>query len=166
MIQVLVVEDDPLVSATIQAELEDYCSAEVICRRTGASAMEVLKTRRLNAALIDALLPDMSGLELAERAANLNIPIMMTSGHPDAIVLCRRYSVPCIEKPFSPATLAERTISLIRQAEENIALVVASCAKLRERADSLRIVITESRRLIEESERNRDRRLRPGPLGR
>jgi DNA-binding response OmpR family regulator len=35
-------------------------------------------------AIIDVNLPEISGYELARRAANRNIPTLLSSGHPDA----------------------------------------------------------------------------------
>jgi DNA-binding response OmpR family regulator len=156
-----------LVSATMEAELVDYCGAAVTCRRTGRRAIEAMKSRRFDAALIDALLPDMNGFELIQQAACLNIPALLTTGHPDAISICQHYSMPYLEKPFLPATLAERTIDLVREHQQNVALVLASSDRLKKTIGDLRRVMAESRRLIEETMQLRERnlRVRHRPLG-
>jgi len=153
VIQMLIVEDDPLVADTMQAGLEEHYGAAVIWRGTGFSAVETMKRRQLDIGVIDALLPDMNGFQLARQAANMNIPSLITTGHPDIILLCEHYSFPFLAKPFLPAALVERTVNLIREPEQNIKLVLASCAKLEDAAGSLRNVLRESSRLAEESRR-------------
>jgi CheY-like chemotaxis protein len=151
MLRVLVVDDEPTVCDAMQAGLEEYCGATVLCRSTGVAAMEVMKGQRIDAIVTDVDLPDINGFELAERAANLNIPILLAPGHPDAMAMCLRYSYPHLAKPFLPTDLAEKAIQIIRAAAENIAQVRASSAKLRATAANLDEAIKEARRTIAQS---------------
>jgi DNA-binding NtrC family response regulator len=148
MPRVLVVDDDLTVCDAIQAGLEEYCGATVICRSTGVAAIEVMRDQRLDAIITDADLPDINGFELAERAANLNIPILLAPGHPDAMALCQQYSYPHLAKPFLPSDLAEKAIQIIRAAAENIAQVRASTMKLVATAADLDEAIKQARRTI------------------
>ena len=137
MFRVLVVDDEPTVSETVQAGLEEFCGAEVMCRETGAAGVAALREKRLDAALFDVDLPDMSGFELAERAVSLNIPVLLMPGHPSSIDICQHCDYPHLPKPFLPEDLAERTLRLIRAAEGNIAQVRAATERLKANAAGL-----------------------------
>jgi len=151
MLRVLVVDDEPTICDAIQAGLEEYCGATVLCRSTGVAALEVMKGQRLDAIVTDVDLSDINGFELAERAANLNIPILLAPGHPDAVMMCARYSYPHLAKPFLPSDLAEKAIQIIRAAAENIAQVRASTAQLTATAADLYEAIKQARRTIAQS---------------
>jgi DNA-binding response OmpR family regulator len=157
MLNLLVVDDDSIVAETMRMGLEDYCCADVVCTRTGTSALELMRVLHLDAVLIDASLPDITGFEVADYACQRSIPALITTGHPDSVLVCRHYGYPFLKKPFLPSTLAERTRGLIRLAQENVAMVRASNARLRQVAGDLGKVIMEGRRLVEESRRARVR---------
>lgn len=148
MLNILLVDDDPLVRDTLGMGLEDYCSAMVVCSNNGASAIEAMQHHRLDAMITDVDLPDFSGLELAERAANQNIPTLLVPGHADAVAVCVQYNYPLLAKPFLPSTLAEETLRIIRSAEKNVAQVRASSQKLKATAAGLAEAIAEARRLV------------------
>jgi DNA-binding response OmpR family regulator len=107
-----------------------------------------MKGQRLDAMITDVDLPDINGFELAECAANLNVPILLAPGHPDAVSVCLQYSYPHLAKPFLPSDLAERAIQIIRAAADNIAQVRASTAKLVTTAADLDEAIKQARRTI------------------
>ena len=160
MLRVLVVDNDATVTVAVRAGLEEFCGASVLCSDNATEAAELLRRQRLDAAVIDVELPEISGFGLAERAASLNIPVVLTTGHPDGLLLCRRHGFPFIEKPFLPDTLAKQTLLAVRAARLNIARVLASAEQLRRSGTNLREAVEEARRLVAESARNRDRRLR------
>lgn len=155
VLNLLVVDDDPIVSETMRKGLENYCWADVVCTGTGASAIELLRVLRLDAALVDASLPDMTGFEVVDYACELNIPALITTGHPESLLVCRDYGYPFLEKPFLPSALVERTQALIRLARENVAMVRASNARVKQAARDSGMVIAEARRLVEESKESR-----------
>src|SRR6185312_2385554 len=151
MLRMLVVDDQPTVCKAIQAALEASCGATVICSQTGTSADAVLRSQRLDAAIVDAFLPDISGFELAERVAKLNVPVLLMAGHPDAVDVCATYSYPYLAKPFTTSKLADEVMGLIRCAAENIAGVLESSAKLRATATSLSEAMDQARRTVRQS---------------
>ncbi len=62
--------------------------------------------------VLDARLPEMSGIDLLDRLANDNIdvPVIMITGHGDAELIeaaTRRGVVKCFEKPFRSAELLD-----------------------------------------------------------
>ena len=151
MLRMLVVDDEPTVCDAMQAGLEEYCGATVLCRSTGGAAVDVMKNQRLDAIIADVDLPGINGFELAERAANLNIPILLSPGHPDAVAVCLQYSYPHLAKPFLPSDLAEKAIQIIRASAENIAQVRASTEKLMAGAADLDEAIKQARRTVDQS---------------
>ena len=83
--KVLVVENDPLVCGLVAELLEFELAADVRKAMTGASAVQAIDGGAFDLAIIDVLMPEISGFILAERAANKNIPSLLYSGHPDAL---------------------------------------------------------------------------------
>ena len=56
--------------------------------------------------MIDVMLPDMSGLELAGHAADRKVPVLLISGHLDLQDAGEMLDCPILAKPFSLRTLA------------------------------------------------------------
>jgi DNA-binding response OmpR family regulator len=73
MLKLLVVEPDADVSAVLKEGVEDSCAAVVTCAASGRVAAEVLCSRDVELALIAAVLPDLSGFDLARAAADCNV---------------------------------------------------------------------------------------------
>jgi DNA-binding NtrC family response regulator len=163
---VLIVEDEKLVADTCKWSLEDR-GAIVEVSGTGSHAMELMERKRFDSSLIDAILPDMTGFQVAAHAADLRIPVLITSGHPDATLLCQTYGFSFLPKPFSLDALVTQTFALIGQAEQNVALLAASCAALRDTVGDWRHVMIEARRLVQESaaSRQRNAEIKYTPLG-
>jgi DNA-binding response OmpR family regulator len=160
MLHVLLVQDGTTVTDAMQLTLAACCHASVTMSSTGSGAFTEMNRLWFDAAVIDAVLPDISGFDVAARAVDLHIPTLLTSGHPDVLALCQHYSLPVLEKPFLPALLAERTIQLIRQAEKNAADLAATFAALRETNQDLRSAMSEAWRLLNESVTAREGRAR------
>jgi len=151
MLRMLVVDDEPMVSSTVQAGLEDFCGAEVLCYETSSEGDVALQHKRFDAALLDVELPGINGFELAERAANLNVPVLLMPSHPVSIDICLRHGYPHLAKPFLPSILAERVIEAVCAAEENIAQVRAASVKLKGTASSLAEAITTAKHTVIET---------------
>jgi DNA-binding response OmpR family regulator len=120
VLQLMVADFDALVCDTIARGLEEFCAGRVLCTYTGRAALEAMDSTLLDAAVLEADLPGMSGFELAERAADRNIPVLLIPGHPDAVALCERHGYQYLPKPFSCDTLARETLRIIRRAKENV----------------------------------------------
>ena len=151
MLQVLVADSDPLVRETLALGLEAYCAARVVRCGTGAAAIEAMQRQRLDAAVLEADLPDISGFAVADRAGTMNIPVLLIPGRPDHALICRDYGYPCLLKPLLPTTLAEETLGIIRRAKENIDRVQASGEMLKQTFADLTEAIQTARRSTAES---------------
>jgi DNA-binding response OmpR family regulator len=84
MTAILVAEDEPGICDLLTDVLETELYAMVRCERTGSLALLAIETAGFYLAIIDVNMPEISGYELAKRAANRNIPALLSGGHPDA----------------------------------------------------------------------------------
>lgn len=85
----------------------------------GSMALSALDNNSIfDALIVDEILPDMTGLQLAETASTYGIPVLLISGEPRAIGDLgenRRY--PFLAKPFALAELEWRLRALLDAAE-------------------------------------------------
>jgi DNA-binding NtrC family response regulator len=148
---ILVVENDPDVSNFLINTLEVEFSAIVRAAGTGTLAAEAIETGAFDLAIIEVLTTEVSGYELANRAANKNIPALLYTGHPDALARLEECDCPHLAKPFKIAELVYEAATIITHAAQNIHRVRASLAKLQKTAAGLRAAMDESNQLIQES---------------
>jgi DNA-binding NtrC family response regulator len=105
---VLIVDDDPDICWALEHVLQGL-GVRCIRALDGQSALLAVRLNRLTLALLDAKLPDIDGLELAQqlRKAQEGIPIVVISGYfykDDPAIeeaLKQRLIQGFIEKPFS-----------------------------------------------------------------
>jgi len=105
--RVLVVDDDPLISASTAAMLEDLGHV-VIEASSAARALEVLRIGpRIDLVITDQAMPGMTGLELARqvRQAWPGTPVILASGYAD-LPDSADVPVPRLAKPYQQAELA------------------------------------------------------------
>jgi DNA-binding response OmpR family regulator len=149
---VLVVERDPGVCNFLIDALEIELSAFVKCVDTGSLGAKAIDTGCFDLAIIDVGMSQISGYELAKRAANRNIPALLSSEHPDAIRKLKEYDLPCLLKPYRLKELIFTSAQLIVYNQQNVRRVKVSLTRLLATTDGLRADIAESRRLMRESE--------------
>ena len=79
--QILVVEDDPLVSEVVVDALDGiYYTSRA---ETAAAAMECLRAGGIDAMLLDCTLPGGLDPHLVPMADDTGVPVILMSGHPD-----------------------------------------------------------------------------------
>ena len=93
--------------------------------------------------MIEAMLPDMTGFELAEIAADNNVPGLLIAGHPQGQERCRALGYPHLDKPFSLSALQAAATTVLRDARRNV-------ERLHEAYERLTAHSLEARRLMEE----------------
>lgn len=107
---VLVVDDDDRVRRTVEAVLKQF-GYEVLTAPGGAEALALLSRNenRVDVALVDLVMPRMSGRDLIERIRRLRptLPIIPTTGYvlPE---LEPQDRTPCLRKPFTAQDLLWR----------------------------------------------------------
>ena len=81
--RVLAVDDDPATLELIQTVLQSH-SCEVLTATSGGAALAILSEKRVDAVILDLLMPGMNGLEIADRIreseALRNIPLLVLTG--------------------------------------------------------------------------------------
>jgi CheY-like chemotaxis protein len=85
--RILVVDDEPALCELIGRFLSRW-GYQAECATSGAQALGILKSKNCDLALIDLMMPGMSGQELAPhiKRHNQNIPVIMISAFPPARV--------------------------------------------------------------------------------
>jgi two-component system, LuxR family, response regulator FixJ len=118
MIEVFIVDDDPLMHATLSIILSDE-SLKITSFTDGESFLNAAHWHAPACVLIDMHLPGCSGLELLKAldARHYRAPIFAISGRGDipmAVDAIRNGALDFIEKPFDPATVAMRVRAAIQ----------------------------------------------------
>jgi CheY-like chemotaxis protein len=122
--RVLIVDDDPSVCSFVAAALAGDC--EVLTAGTAELAMQIASTEPIGAVILDLVLPDLSGIELARllradpRTAVL--PVIMLTGTDDRraetealLAGAEDYLI----KPVEPTLLAERVLDVLARHSRN-----------------------------------------------
>jgi DNA-binding response OmpR family regulator len=151
MTSILVAERDPDVRELLTVILRADFAAAVVSHSTGEGAADAIATGAFDLALIDVGMRGITGYELARRAANMNIPTLLCTGHPDAIARLEAAECPHLAKPFRTRDLIEQAAAVIARAAENVCRVKASLTRLRPTVEGLEADLAESRLLVNES---------------
>ena len=133
--------------------LEEWAGTEVECVKDGEKGAEKIYGGHYSLAVIDCLLPDLSGLRLAELAINENVPVLLMTGHPDIIAKLEAVDLPYLCKPFTFEELLSKSQAVISEARLNIERVRASLATLEARQDAIALSIKELKALMFETAR-------------
>ena len=149
--RVLVVDDAEAVCAVVADCFEDWPGTEVECAHDGHEGLKMLQAAKFDLALVDIMLPGLSGFDLAQAAINDDVPVLSLSGHPETTAKLVAADFPHLEKPFRMADLLHESQKAIANSQENVARVRASLAKLKERAEAVHDAMEETRRLLTES---------------
>ncbi|HZO29107.1 MAG TPA: response regulator [Chloroflexota bacterium] len=112
---VLVVEDDASIRSLI-AELLDDAGYRVLEADCGKMALSLAREHAPSVALVDYMLPDMSGLDVLERLRtqreSRHIPVMLVSGRAHQLVDRQHGADGVLMKPFDINVLLDRVDAL------------------------------------------------------
>ena len=127
---ILVTEDDSDILELIVYSLETE-GFRVHAAKTGQDALSILSDESVDLAILDVMLPDMSGIELCrkiKREERLeNIPVLFVTAkdeETDKLIGFKVGADDYLTKPFSPKELVARAKALVRRAK---AARTASC---------------------------------------
>lgn len=122
-INILVVEDNTRTMRLIQAVLKDMGVGQVFSARDGREAQTFLDgaAELINLIICDWNMPRMTGLDLLKqvRTVDPHLPFLMVTarGTVDSVMAAKKSGVSAyIVKPFSPAELEQKVVSLARHA--------------------------------------------------
>lgn len=107
MRSVLLVEDNALVSSTI-SEAFSLSGVALTHAADGPAALVALESSRHDLALIDVGLPGLSGIDVAKRAVELEVPAVLMTGYGDVLAKADGLLFPVLSKPFRVRELVLR----------------------------------------------------------
>nr|UXE45530.1 hypothetical protein Hi04_10k_c4997_00014 [uncultured bacterium] len=100
---VLIVEDEPMIIEVLQGTLElEY---RVSSAKTVRQALAFLRTSHVDVVLVDSVLPDGRGAEVARVAETVGAAVIAMSGYPEAMDDLQRSQHLYLCKPFGPTAL-------------------------------------------------------------
>ena len=120
-LKILVVEDEPEIRELLKFSLEraDY---DVIEAESAEAAVSLLTDKKPDAAVVDWMLPGMSGVALAKRLRKddftSDIPLLMLTARSEEMDLLESFDAgfdDYMSKPFSPKELIARLKALLRR---------------------------------------------------
>ena len=116
---VLVVDDNEDVGAFAETLLGEL-GHTVIRARSGAEALRLAAEARIDAVFTDVVMPEMSGLELAERLHEQRpeLPVILTTGFSDRIATSGGGGLPVVYKPYRLETIAAALGEAMRPKED------------------------------------------------
>ncbi len=135
MPHVLVVDDFPGICPVLQQGLEAVPNCRVSTASSGEAALPLLDRDRPDLVILDALLPGITGIDLADDASRRGIPVILMTGDGDASDALDDSGWRHLHKPFRLDALLVEVRSVLAQAQQNVAMVQASIQRLRETRD-------------------------------
>ncbi len=119
-IKILVVDDESKILDIIKSYLEKERYV-VYTATNGKEALDLFEKIKPNLAILDLMLPDISGEEVCNKIRKTsNIPIIMVTAKVEEKDIINGLNIGAddyIEKPFSPRELVARTIAILRRME-------------------------------------------------
>jgi DNA-binding response OmpR family regulator len=114
--QILIVDDDPLLLRSLQLDLLNH-GYGVIAAASGQEALTKIDTMRPDLAVLDLMMPGMSGFELAKQLrSHVELPIIMLTSIDDEATLVEglaRYADDYVTKPYRQGELRARIQKLL-----------------------------------------------------
>ena len=116
--KILIIEDEPTITDTIQYALETE-GFETMCLGTGGEALPLLDRDSIDLIILDIGLPDMNGMELCKEIRKKHtIPIIFLTARADEVDRVVGLEIggdDYVTKPFSPRELTARVKAVLRR---------------------------------------------------
>ncbi|MGW8195528.1 MAG: sigma-54-dependent transcriptional regulator, partial [Desulforhopalus sp.] len=111
-VHVLIVDDDVSILEVLEARLT-ASGYHVYSTSSGPAALEILKKNRVDILISDMKMPEMSGMDLLEKATELTpqLPVIFLTAYgtiPDAVHAVKAGAVDYLTKPFDGKELVRR----------------------------------------------------------
>lgn len=118
--QILVVDDEEHLRELVQMCLEDLAGWQTIGAASGEECLELLKTERPNAILLDVTMPAMDGLAVCQRLQSdpitRSIPVILLTAKvlpSDRLKFAQIGVTGVISKPIQPTTLMQEVAEIL-----------------------------------------------------
>ena len=129
MQHILVIGGEPAVCHLVRSALQQDGRYRVTQASSSKEALPLLGHDRPSLAIIDSSLPDMTGIELAERARRQDVPVLLLTDRPAAERADRGFVT--LGKPIVLDDLLQRSRALIAEAKQQHHLLRESLRRLR-----------------------------------
>ncbi|NUR76205.1 MAG: response regulator transcription factor [Thermoleophilia bacterium] len=120
MSRILVVDDEETIRDAVRYLLQAE-GLEVVCRSDGTSALETAAQDEFDLIVLDVMLGDISGIEVARRVRSGNdVPILLLTardGEADVVLGFEAGADDYVVKPFSKLELVSRARAILRRRE-------------------------------------------------
>jgi two-component system KDP operon response regulator KdpE len=115
--RILIVDDEPGIGTVLRVEFS-VSGYDVSTTTSGAEAIDLVRTQEPDIVLLDALMPDVSGIDvLKEVRAFSQVPVIIFTGHEDMVKAALRLGAnDFISKPFDHELLMEKVASILNVA--------------------------------------------------
>ena len=137
----MVVDDQSDIGEVLRTGLEQLGHYRVSTAVGGDAALPLLDRDRPDLAVLDAVLPGMSGIELAVHALRRDIPVLLMTGEAAMQERLQGAGWPHLRKPFHLKDLVAEVEATIAQRREHMVLIRASLDRLFETAGDLEEVL-------------------------
>jgi DNA-binding LytR/AlgR family response regulator len=155
VVRVLIVDDEPLSRSSLENALRARNDIQALdCANDAVEALELLQNRSYDVLLLDIQMPELSGIELADRLNKWRRPIpsivFVTAHHQYAVAAFEKHAVDYVLKPFSDDRVQEALDTAIRRTEsERAAQLVKILPQLEEvLSKSAKIAIKTKQRIL------------------
>ena len=118
--KILVIDDEINLCTVIQACLENLGGWETLTALSGREGLAIAQAQKLDAILLDVMMPDLDGLtlfrELQNDSATQAIPVILLTAKvqsTDFAQFAKLGVAGVIAKPFDPLTLAEQVAATL-----------------------------------------------------
>jgi len=121
-VRVLIVDDEPLSRSSLENTLRARNDVHTLdCANDAVEALELLQNRSYDVLLLDIHMPELSGIELADRLNKWRRPIpsivFVTAHHQYAVAAFEKHAVDYVLKPFAQNRVHEALDMAIRRTE-------------------------------------------------
>jgi CheY-like chemotaxis protein len=117
LLRVLIVEDEPLVSMTLEGIIEDAVPSVVIVKSSVREAKAVIE-EAFNFALLDVDVTNGKTYEIARLLDVKRVPFVFVSGSVKEELPVDLQNVPFIPKPFHPSQIRDAVLAAARPEPE------------------------------------------------
>jgi CheY-like chemotaxis protein len=143
---VLVIGAEPSTLDVVLSALRDTGRYRVTHAASSVEALPLLERDRPSLAIIDSALADMPGLELAERARQQDVPVLLLTEHPGSVPGKSGFAT--LGKPLAVLDLIQRSRALIAESRHEHHLARASRGKLEASGAGLRGTLKQVRKTM------------------